>query len=440
MSINSVTANPSSGNAPLNSTITGNVWVTGGLQGTTATVYFDCTNDDTWDFTSTYDIETPPSYVFTHDCSYSTGGNHSAEFKVEGGGKGPVCGTTTVTVTVPTLTVDLSPNPSSGPRPLNVTLTADTGGTATGTMNYNFWWFCNYLGVSVSEANSQCGTLTTPASGTCVETPGVGYKCNGVNTDPKSAPVHQYLFDSYAKVIVERSSLAAQDREFVDITNAPPVASFVRVTEPNYCAAGPSATTSWVYTDPDGNPQSAYQVQIDDTGSAWNTPVFDSGKVISSGTSYFQSGLAFNVTYKTRVRVWDSLDLVGNWTEMSICDGPGCLGDQKSWKTPKHAYPAVDFTWSPLLSPSANQPIQFTDLTQFFNDDSGTGQRTWNWLFNSPNLLPSSTLQNPSYTYASAGSYNVSETVTDKDGYLCARTKPLNIQRPIPIWKEVSPK
>jgi PKD repeat protein len=211
----------------------------------------------------------------------------------------------------------------------------------------------------------------------------------------------------------------------VNVYSVPSIPS-VTVTEPDYCR-GPGITVDWTYSHPQGLPQSAYQVQIDDTGSAWNEPfTVDSGKISSSGTSYFASGLAFNITYKARVRVWDSNDNVSDWKESS------------SWKTPKHSYPLVDFTWSPS-EPAAKQQAQFTDLTTFY-DTGGTGQRAWSWLFKAPSPSPSSALQNPAYTYDSAGFYQVQETVTDKDGYTCPSTKQINISLPIPVWKEVSPR
>ena len=345
--------------------------------------------------------------------------------------------TPTPTPTPETLSVTLTPNPSSGTAPLSSTLSALVSGTAVGTINYNFWWNCAYSGTDIATASSTCGTLTAPAAGSCVETAGVGYKCNGVNTNPEPTASHIYNASSTAKVIAERGTApSAQSQAAVTITNSAPVTSNVTVTEPDYCVSGPSAFVSWTYSDPDGSTQSAYQVQVDDTGSAWNGPVIDSGKVLSSGTSYFLSSLLFNVTYKARARTWDAQDLVSTWTEESICNGPGCLGGGGSWKTPQHPYPLVNFTWSPLLDLSANQPIQFTDQAAF-SDGSGLGQRGWNWLFGDGG---SAATQNPSHTYASSSTFNVTETVTDKSGYACALAKPIGIERPIPVWREVSPR
>ncbi len=180
---------------------------------------------------------------------------------------------------------------------------------------------------------------------------------------------------------------------------------------------------NWTYSDPEGDPQSAYQVQIDNQGS-FGSPEVDTGKVSGGGTSYFAgSGLDFNITYKSRVRVWDSNDNVSNWTESG------------SWKTPKHAYPYVDFTYSPSDDIPAKQLVQFTDLTTF--SDGGGGTRVWSWLFGDSGT---SAQQNPSHTYNLPGIYSVSLIATDKDNYSCSRTKPITIAQPIPVWKEVSPK
>src|SRR5207245_1167251 len=40
------------------------------------------------------------------------------------------------------IAVSLTPNPASGTAPLSTTLTATVSGTATGTINYTFWWDC----------------------------------------------------------------------------------------------------------------------------------------------------------------------------------------------------------------------------------------------------------------------------------------------------------
>lgn len=199
--------------------------------------------------------------------------------------------------------------------------------------------------------------------------------------------------------------------------------SNVTVTQPNYCLSGPAATTNWTYSDPSGSPQLAYQVQIDDQGS-FNTPEWDSFKVFCEGcrsNSTPQGYLVFNKTYKARVRVWNQFDLASGWTESG------------SFKTPKHAYPQVDFTYTPL-NPIPNDSIQFTDQTTFY--DGNPNGRRWAWLFGDGG---SSTQQNPQHTYTQPNTYNATLTATDNANQSCSITKPVNVKVLNPIWKEVNP-
>jgi hypothetical protein len=109
---------------------------------------------------------------------------------------------------IPTLSVSLAASPTSGPAPLSSILQATVGGTAAGTMNYSFWWNCIDTGTSVAGVSSICGNLTDPGAGSCIETVGVGYKCNAISTSPQNTVSHIYTpAASYTgKVIVERSA------------------------------------------------------------------------------------------------------------------------------------------------------------------------------------------------------------------------------------------
>ena len=333
--------------------------------------------------------------------------------------------TTTTTTLAPTLNVAPSVNPSSGPAPLTSTLTASVSGTATGTINYTFWWNCNYGGTSVSTAISQCGDPDGTAGNAN------GNKYDGITANPKSSIPHIYSSaGTYtAKVIAERGPLAKEDRETITVTSGNPTGCLDNCGGGNYGAfpgdycSGLTATVTWQYSDPNGDPQSAYQVQVDDQAS-FDSPVLDTGKIFSSGNSYTIGAgvLQFDITYRARVRVWDSNDNVSSW---DVSD---------SWKTPKHAYPQVNFNWSPL-SPNANQSVQFTDQTTFY--DSGGGSRNWSWLFGDGG---SSVQQNPTHTYTTLNNYNINLTVEDKDDYTCSNIKTITVKKPVPFWREVSPK
>jgi len=71
-------------------------------------------------------------------------------------------------------------------------------------------------------------------------------------------------------------------------------------------------------------------------------------------------------------------------------------------------------------------PVQFTDLTQ----NGGTGAMTgWSWNFgdNASGGSNSSTLQNPTHTYTTSGTYQVSLTVSTANGCSATLIKPVTI-------------
>ncbi|MBU3964746.1 hypothetical protein KJ562_03450, partial [Patescibacteria group bacterium] len=131
----SLSANPSSGTAPLNGVdLTANV--SGTATGNTR-YRFDCTNNGTYegDYTTS-----ATSYTATDLCNYSSAGTYWAAVRVDRGGLTTYnWATITVSSPAPTLGVSLSANPSSGTAPLNgVDLTANVSGTATGNTRYRF--------------------------------------------------------------------------------------------------------------------------------------------------------------------------------------------------------------------------------------------------------------------------------------------------------------
>ncbi|MEK7506941.1 MAG: PKD domain-containing protein [Patescibacteria group bacterium] len=214
-----------------------------------------------------------------------------------------------------------------------------------------------------------------------------------------------------------------EDQETLKIEgklNDEPTVSNVKTTEGDYCS-GISAAVSWKYSDPDGDSQSAYRVQVDPIGSSFSNPEVDSGKVSSSGTGYAANLKSFNTTYKARVKVWDSQGNESSW------------GESGSWKTPAHAYPAAGFTWQEISS----KKVQFTDATTFSDNSKDSKKRKWSWQFGDNG---SSNQQNPLYTYKNTGSYNAVLTATDSDNFSCSTTQPISVKKSIPEWKEVRPR
>ncbi|MFH1429061.1 MAG: PKD domain-containing protein [Candidatus Margulisiibacteriota bacterium] len=287
-------------------------------------------------------------------------------------------------------------------------------------------------------ANGSHASLTVPAGSTvnmswtsqyadsCITSWAGSVPTNGSNTIPNITQSQTASITCYSV-----SGSSSSDQISITVTQpAPNTSTNVTATQPNYCVSGPAVTVSWTYSDPAGSPQSAYQVQITDTGN-FNNPMFDSGKRVFNSNSFTtdQGILQFNTTYKARVRVWNSYDVVSAWSDSS-----------SSWKTPSYAYPQVNFTWtansiSENPSPPLSKPVQFTDQTVFNGNPNG---RRWSWTFGDGT---SSTLQNPSKTYTAEGTFYVTLTATDNTNQSCSKTRgPLIIQKPIPRWREVAPK
>ncbi|ACV11818.1 PKD domain containing protein [Halorhabdus utahensis DSM 12940] len=87
---------------------------------------------------------------------------------------------------------------------------------------------------------------------------------------------------------------------------------------------------------------------------------------------------------------------------------------------PNYSPPSVDFTYTPS-NPTADETVSFSESA---SDPDGSIQ-SYDWQFGDGN---SSSSTNPTHTYSSAGSYNVSLTVADGDGNTNSTTKPLSVE------------
>ena len=172
-------------------------------------------------------------------------------------------------------------------------------------------------------------------------------------------------------------------------------------------------TVSWDH-DHRSSPQESFEIQIS-SNRTFNDPVFDTGRIISSSSSYTTpiGIIQFDSTYSTRVRVWRIADLPSSWSRTI------------SWATPPYAYPQTDFIWTPA-SPSVGTTIQFIDQTIFGNVTDLIGHFdaaswSWNWAFGDGSR---SSDQVPTHVYRRNGIYTVNLTGTDaaKQGCTASRT------------------
>jgi len=232
--------------------------------------------------------------------------------------------------------------------------------------------------------------------------------------------------------------------------NTPPRATNLNVAGSGFCS-NPLYTFSWVFEDADiGDSQSAYQLQVDKEGTFTS---FGPGEVNLSASSNVNNvsvviaqnpnvnQLDYQSTkYYWRVKVWDSFSKESAWA-----NGP-------SFTTPAHPYPLVDFTFKPSQIVK-DQVIQFCSVEQdpvcpsnvsvcYGNNYPSCASASFQWVFPAGVQFVNGTNSaspNPAVKFSAVGkNQNVQLTISDDVGS-CSKTKSLNVNLPLPKWKEVSP-
>ena len=105
-----------------------------------------------------------------------------------------------------------------------------------------------------------------------------------------------------------------------------------------------------------------------------------------------------------------------------------------SFTTPKHTYPSIDFSWSPL-NPEINENTLFTDQSTVYG---GATKGSWSWIFQDA-IPDSSSQQNPTVNFSSVGLKPATLRVTDSDGLSCLGSKTVTVEFPLPEWRETAP-
>ena len=97
--------------------------------------------------------------------------------------------------------------------------------------------------------------------------------------------------------------------------SGPPTASKIASDDSFFCPST-QVIFSWLYSDPNGDPQGAFELEADDN-SLFTSPELASGVVVSSDKFYINDPgkLFFNTTYYWRARVRDSK---GAWSDWSL--------------------------------------------------------------------------------------------------------------------------
>ncbi len=234
-------------------------------------------------------------------------------------------------------------------------------------------------------------------------------------------------------------------KQFVTLSdNTPPDVG----PDPTFCTSSPCAEDSnsadycgitgyppvrvhWQFID-EGDTQSAFQIQV--TKVSTSELVVDTGKVSGTSQSYvFQvSGkqLEWDTTYDWKIMVWDSQDASSDW-----------VAGQRF--TTDHAYPYVDFTWTPQ-NPAEGVVVIFdpTELTQTYGGAS-IYSVLWSITQGDGDFVDTTTEASLQPHIKFVKNTRVAKVVlqlSDSDGYVCTSSvKTINFNLPYPEWWEVSP-
>jgi serine protease len=140
-------------------------------------------------------------------------------------------------------------------------------------------------------------------------------------------------------------------------------------------------------------------------------------------------GATANIHQTFQVAAAAGLRTAGNW-QLKVSDRAAIdVGTIDTWTlhavgAPDALPPSADFTFA------ANRlAVQFTDASSD-TGCSGGAIASYAWDFGDG---ATSTAQNPSHTYAAAGTYNVTLTVTDSDGLTDSETKAVTVTRPTAV-------
>jgi PKD repeat protein len=309
---------------------------------------------------------------------------------------------------VPTLSVSLSASPNPVEKWTNIDLTATVGGTATGNIDYRF--DCENDGSwDVTSLNNPNANYTALAA--------CNYATEGSYT---------------ALVEVTRQGVTATDTVVINIVvNVPPFQANAGYYL-NECGNNDiNGKIVWNFTDSNpGDYQSKYQLTLN-KGSVAGPPYLINETVFSSVTERaVNSGIfEYGETYTMVVKVWDSFGVIQ------------IGGGQTTWTFDAYENLNAEFTFNPPLPIEGNVVDFFID-PDINEDPNRYPPYTWSWDFDGDSIEDSN-LQNPNYTFSSAGNYNVSLRVIGQIGPMvetCNTTQTITVATPnnLPIITSVT--
>jgi hypothetical protein len=194
-------------------------------------------------------------------------------------------------------------------------------------------------------------------------------------------------------------------------------------------------TFHWTYSDPDGDPQQAYQIRIDDNSgfppniqpTEFYYEAQSSSHSFTPVPSEWRDWADWNTSYWWIVRVQDDH---GKWSDWSTAN---------RFNTPNHAYPYPSFVYSP------QEPVQ-GEAVAFDPDDSesygGSTISSYLWSVTAGSGTFASSTESSQYPEIIFTSFDnaVALEIEDTDGYSCqSDPEDIIVEFPLPEYHESSP-
>ena len=282
-----------------------------------------------------------PAYTFPSSGTYSV---RACADKSSSGNLGTITesnegnncsGWTDVTVSPsgPALVVTLTANPVTGMVSFSDTLTAVVSGSATGNIDYYFWWDCaGYIGTDPVAAESACGNIppNPPVAVGACRGNAVGHFCSQV------AVTSQLVTNTYTTtgslipmVIVSRGGFSAQATTSL-IATAPPILE-VTPSQRGFSDVVIGDSTTGIFTVTNGAALSSGSY-LKGTATSDNTTNF----TCISGCDYSTTGIAAQSSQVVTIRFAPGATLggiTGNITFTGINTSPASSFVAPVWGT-----------------------------------------------------------------------------------------------------------